>query len=91
MIPIDYIFDSIEWEPLDGAELDKLLTGCTVTGAEPIDYPATDGVVIYLRDSTGKALALEVESDPYERDGFFISKGGLPAEAGEGEDLARTV
>lgn len=44
--------------------LEQDLKGLTVTGAEPISYPLTDGILIYLTDPTGKKYILEVGADP---------------------------
>lgn len=79
--PANSIYNSIKWRKTDGARLDKLLTGCTITGAELIDYPFTDGVIIYMKNEKGRALALQIESDPDELDSFLITTGHYNTEA----------
>lgn len=64
MIPLtDKAINNMRWKPVDGKKIDKLLEGLTVIGAEPIDYPDTDGITIYFRDRDGSILALETGID----------------------------
>lgn len=56
------VFDNLEWENIDGMELDKMIEGLTVIGAEPVDYPATDGVIIYLQGKNKHIIAIEIET-----------------------------
>lgn len=73
MISIDdRTFDALEWAEVDGAELHNIITGQTVTGAEPIDYPDTDGILISLQHKdTGIVTVLEVMHDSLT-DSFYI-------------------
>lgn len=54
------VYDYLSWEDVDGLKLDKLIEGMTVIGSEPIDYPLTDGIDIYLRSKDGAIYALEI-------------------------------
>lgn len=48
-------------------KLQALLKGCRITGIEPIDYPVTDGILIYLtRD--GRQYILGVGYDCWEEE-----------------------
>lgn len=71
MKPTSDILDTTNWKNLDGARLDEILTGCTITGAEPIDYPLTDGFILYLRNAEGQEMALNVDGDPTEPEEYF--------------------
>lgn len=42
-----------------------MLAGCKIVGIEPIDYPTTDGIALYLRTELGKPLYAEISTDPY--------------------------
>lgn len=55
MIP-ERDYTGLRYDGIDGADLDNLLSGMEITGAEPIDYPLTDGVVLYLRGKRGKMI-----------------------------------
>ncbi len=64
-------FNSLEWEQIDAAEnkLDAVLKDCRILGAEPINYPVTDGIIIYMESKSGDRLALEIGNDT----DFYIS------------------
>ena len=48
MIPIDDItFNNLEWNQVDGSQLDSLLEGSLIIGAEPTDYPLSGVLFIY--------------------------------------------
>lgn len=85
MIPISETeFNNLKWEKVDGLEVDRLITGLEVVGAEPTDYPITDGLIIYLKDPEGNIIALDIGADLYtedpEENPFYIAvaraKGG---------------
>lgn len=57
-------FDRLEWEPIKEDALVRAIKGSTITGIEPIDYPLTDGLIIYLTDRSGRQLALDIGADP---------------------------
>lgn len=83
LIPIDdHTFDTLEWDAVDGAELHNIITGQTITGAEPIDYPDTDGILISLKDpDTGTARILEILYDSLSAD-FYIHIARVPDSKG---------
>ena len=59
MVP-DVAIERLDFQKLDAEQLDDLLTGCTITGAEPVDYPVTDGFLLYLIDKTGRRFVLSI-------------------------------
>lgn len=79
MIPIDdNTYNNLMWENVDGQSLDSLLQGLQIMGAEPIDYPLTDGVIIYAKNTrTDKLIIINIGADPLspEESGspFYIS------------------
>lgn len=87
MIPIDdRTFDALEWAEVDGAELHNIITGQTITGAEPIDYPDTDGILISLQHrTTGAVTVLEVIHDSLT-DGFYIHLAKVPGQTKPHDD-----
>lgn len=68
----DDSFNALSWKPVDGMELDSLIQGLTVVGAEPTDYPLTDAITLYLRAKDGAILALDIGTDTST--GFYIRK-----------------
>ena len=64
MKPATAFDDNTIWEPAEAQTIAEAIEGSTVTGAEPIDYPATDGLIIYLIGRSGRQLALEIGADP---------------------------
>ena len=67
--------DRLEWEPIMAKTLARAIEGSTITGIEPIDYPLTDGLIVYLTDRSGRQLALEIGADPMsgpEENPFYI-------------------
>lgn len=61
MLPInDKEESALIWEEISATELNTVLAGQRITGAEPID-PA--GFLLYLEDATGSASVLEITSD----------------------------
>ena len=76
MIPIEDI-SGLDFVELDGMKLDGLLSRARITGAEPIDYPATDGAILYIQDPQKRRAALVIEADPAE-DRFTIKIARLP-------------
>lgn len=75
MIPLSAdSFNALRWKPVDGMELDSLIQGLTVVGAEPTDYPLTDAITLYLRAKDGAILALDIGTDPDTSTGFYIRK-----------------
>lgn len=74
----DEVFDSLSWKNVDGQQLNGLITGWTVCGAEPINYPITDGAIIYLRDASGNLAAIEMGQEP-GGDRFYIRYAKIPS------------
>lgn len=64
-----------EWEPIGAKALARAIEGGTITGAEPIDYPLTDGLIIYLTDRSGRQLALDIGADPMSDEPFYMQIG----------------
>ena len=71
---IDKALDRAEWKEIDGKELEEILRGQTIAGAEPIDYPLTDGAILYLTGKDGKLSALEIGVDIYNDDSQIYIK-----------------
>lgn len=69
----DEEFNGLSWENIDGRELEALISGRRVRGVEPIDYPLTDGIIIYLQDNSGGLLALEVGTDSEQNGRSFYT------------------
>lgn len=66
---------------LEDFTLEQDIKGLTVTGAEPISYPLTDGIMIHLTDSAGKRYILEVGDNPDaepEENPFYWTFGEAP-------------
>ncbi|MBQ9662146.1 MAG: hypothetical protein IJV40_03205 [Oscillospiraceae bacterium] len=65
-----YIFpENQQPEVIDGQNLGAVLQGFTITDAEPINYPLTDGVLLSLfSPETGDSYVLEIGFDAMEFD-----------------------
>ena len=78
----DEDYNNLEYSPVDGEALDALIEGMEVIGAEPTDYPLTDGITIYLRASDGSIKALDIGTDIYstdpEENPFYVSVATFP-------------
>ena len=70
----DKNFNRLKWEEIDGLELAGKIKGLEVTAAEPINYPMTDGIILYMRDKEGHELALDIsaEAENEEENPFYI-------------------
>lgn len=71
---IDKALDRAEWKEIDGKELEEILRGQTIDGAEPIDYPLTDGAIFYLTGKDGELSALDIGIDIYDNDSRIYIK-----------------
>ncbi len=71
MVIADLLERAKDFAPVDGEKLDELISGCTIVGAEPIDYPCTDGALLYLKDGSGALAILELGVDE-ENGGLYI-------------------
>ena len=54
-----------EWKPIDEKTVIATIRGATVEAVEPIDYPITDGVLLWLKAKDGHAIALEIGADTF--------------------------
>lgn len=50
-------------QAIDGEELDELTRGAVILGVDPVDYPLTDGIYIYMKLPAGDVIALLIESN----------------------------
>ena len=55
--------DSIHYNKIDPETVDNLARGAVILGAETIDAPAPDGLIMYLKQPGGAVLALVVETE----------------------------
>ena len=60
----DYFNDHIAGcgKDIDGEELDALTRGAVILGVDPVDYPLTDGLYIYLKRPAGDVIALFLDA-----------------------------
>ena len=58
--------DELEYKEIDPEELDDLARAAVVLGVETVDYPNTDGIIVYLRPQAGGVLALLIETSTDE-------------------------
>ena len=66
------------WKAIDGKDLQTLMEGKKIIGAEPIDYPLTDGVILYLTGDDKELTAVEIGIDPFEKDiDFYIMSASI--------------
>lgn len=66
---IDAGIDYSEYKRADPEQLDKLTRGAVVLGMEPIDYPVTDGMILYLKRPAGDVIGVMFEVDGAEQAG----------------------
>lgn len=59
---LEELFDHLEWEEVEDISLDTLLEGKTIVGVELVDYPLTDGILIYWREMDGRLWVLEASA-----------------------------
>ena len=67
--------DSLTWTQLGTSEdtLSRVLEDAGIYGVEPISYPITDGLMIYISDRNGKPRILEITI----ADGFLDDPNGF--------------
>ena len=53
-------------EPVDGKQLDGILAGCVILGVEPVNYPFTDGLYIYVKRPGSGVYAIVIDAPDYE-------------------------
>ena len=56
-------YDRMKWRPVDGRELESRINGFTIIGSEPVDYPLTDGLTLFLQSPSGALFALDIATD----------------------------
>lgn len=82
----DEAYNSLEYDPVDGEALNHIIEGMEVIGAEPTDYPDTDGITIYLRAKDNSIKALDIGADIFniepEENPFYIRLATFPKNEG---------
>ena len=63
---IDEESGDFEYETIDAEAVDDLARDARILGVETIDYPLTDGLIIYLKRPAGDVMALLIEPEPDE-------------------------
>lgn len=55
-------FESLTWTEIGTSEdtLSRVLEDSGIYSAEPVDYPLTDGLLLYISDRNGKVRILEI-------------------------------
>lgn len=69
MIPItEEQENKLKWTDFDIDNIDSILTGLTIVGAETVGYPhyELEGVVLYAKDKQGKLFVLDIGIDSGE-------------------------
>lgn len=56
---------------IDGLLLDDLTRGAVIIGVEPVDYPLTDGLYIYMKRPAGDVIALYIEAELTDPGGTY--------------------
>ncbi len=75
--------DSINYKKIDPETVDNLARGAVILGAETIDAPAPDGLIMYLKQPGGAVLALviETETDDNGLNEIIATRAGTVQEA----------
>ena len=55
--------ESFVYKKIDPETLDDLTRGAAILGTETIDYPLTDGIIIYIKQPAGAVIGLIFETD----------------------------
>jgi hypothetical protein len=53
---------------IDALDLDRITRGAIILGVEPVDYPITDGLYIYVKQPGGRVVSLYVEENENARE-----------------------
>ena len=63
---IDKEYESFIYKDIDPEQLDDLVKGAVILGSETIDYPLTDGMILYLKRPAGDVISVvfDVDADP---------------------------
>lgn len=64
---IDKEYDSLIYKDVDPEEIDDLIRGAVVLGSETIDYPLTDGMILYLKRPAGDVISVAFDVDADEK------------------------
>lgn len=59
-------FNKLNWKAIGENDLNCIIEGMKILGTEPINYPLTDGIIIYLKDKDGAINALDISISEYE-------------------------
>ena len=70
-------FNNLDWKSLEWTELEKTIAGYTIIGGEPVDYPNTDGLILYLKSPTGVLVALDIETETPLADTLTAQLAGI--------------
>lgn len=56
-------YDSLIYKAIDAEQLDDLIRGAVILGSETIDYPLTDGMILYLKRPAGDVISVAFDAD----------------------------
>lgn len=59
--------DNFVYKDVDPETLDDLTRGAVILGTETIDYPLTDGMIIYLKRPAGDVIGVLFDIDTDEK------------------------
>ena len=59
----DLTWNALDWERIELNQLDENLTGKFIKGAELVDAPIVDGLIIYLEGQNGSLSAVMINAD----------------------------
>lgn len=62
---------------IDALELDRVTRGAVILGVDPVDYPITDGLYIYVKQPGGSVVSLYIEEDASARELSVAEPGKL--------------
>ena len=70
-IKSDHVFEDVAaaGQPIGANLLDALTRGGVILGIDPVNYPLTDGLYVYIKEPNGDILTLFIESDPLDPSG----------------------
>ena len=60
---IDKEYDSLIYKDIDAEQLDDIIRGAVILGSETIDYPLTDGMILYLKRPAGDVISVIFDTD----------------------------
>lgn len=61
----NYVYDCFagRGQAVDAAQLDETIRGAVILGVEPVDYPLTDGLYLYIKPPAGEVIALYIAAE----------------------------